>query len=62
MASLTVPENAGFVCEGSDTAGSMVPDLDPRFNQRLVHPGGDAQLGDLPVPGGVHLVLAIAED
>src|SRR5262249_7600742 len=31
------------------------------LNQRLIHPGGHAQLGDLPVPGGVPLVLAIAE-
>ena len=31
------------------------------LNRRLVHPGGGAQLGDLPILGGVALVLAIAE-
>src|SRR5215468_3838926 len=42
-------------------AGPLAPHLDPGLNQRLIHPGGHAQLGDLPVPGGVPLVLAIAE-
>jgi len=31
------------------------------LNRRLAHPGGGAQLGDLPILGGVALVLAIAE-
>jgi hypothetical protein len=49
------------VGEGRRGAGPLAPNLDPGLNQRLVCPGGDAQLGDLPVPGGIDLVLAIAE-
>ena len=58
---LTVPENTGLVCEVRCGAGPLATDLDPGLNQRLVHPGSDAQLGDLPVPRGVELVLAISE-
>ena len=61
MPQLTVPENAGLVGESRRGAGPLAPNLDPCLNQRLVHPGGDAQVGDLPVPGGVGLVLAIAK-
>jgi hypothetical protein len=39
----------------------LAPDLDPGFNKRLIYPGSDAQLDDLPVPRGVDLVLAIAQ-
>ena len=42
-------------------AGPLAPDLDPGLNERLVHPGGEAQFSDLPVPGGIALVLAVAE-
>jgi hypothetical protein len=48
----------GESCRGG---GPLAADLDPGLSQRLVHPGGDAQVGDLPVPRGVGLVLAIAE-
>ncbi len=47
--------------EGRCGGGPLAPDLDPGLDQRLVYPGGDAQVGDLPVPGGGELVLAIAE-
>ena len=42
-------------------SGPLVPDLDPGLNERPVHPGGEAQFNDLPVPGGLALVLAVAE-
>ena len=42
-------------------AGPLPPHLDPGLNQRLVHPGGHAQLDNVPVPGSVNLVLAITE-
>jgi len=49
------------VGEGRCGGGPLAPNLDPGLNQRLVHPGGDTQAGDLPVPDGVELLLAIAE-
>ena len=58
---LTVPEHAGFVSAGCRGAGPLAPDLDPGLDQGLVYPDGGAQVGDLPVPGGVALVLAVAE-
>ncbi len=61
LSPLTVPEHTGLVGEGRRSAGPLAPDLHPGLNQRLVHPRGDAQLGDPPVPGGAGLVLAIAE-
>jgi hypothetical protein len=61
-APLTVPENTGLMGEARGGAGSLAPNTDPGLGQRLVYPGGNAQAGDLPVPGRVELVLAIAED
>jgi hypothetical protein len=49
------------VSDGRGSDGLLAPGFDPGLNRRLVHPGGGAQLGDLPIPGGVALVLAIAE-
>ena len=54
---LTVPEHAGFVGDGRRGAGSVAPDLNPGLNQRLIHPRGDAHLGNLPIPGGAGLVV-----
>ena len=42
MSPLTVPENTGLVGIGQRGARPLAPDFDPGFNQRLVHPGGDA--------------------
>jgi hypothetical protein len=58
---LPVPENAGLVGGGRRGAGPLAPHLDPGLNQRLVRPGGHAQLGNVPVPGSAGLVLAIAQ-
>jgi len=33
--------------------GTLPPDGDPALDERPVCSGGDTQLGDLPVPGGV---------
>jgi len=59
---LTVPENAGLMGDACCSDGSHAPELDPGLNFHLVHTGGDAQLGDLPIPGGVKLVLGMAKD
>lgn len=58
---LTLPEDTGLVGKGRRGGRPLAPDLDPGFKKRLVYSGGDAQLGDLPVPGGVDLALAIAQ-
>ena len=58
---LTVPENTGLVGGDRRSAGPLAPYLDPGLNQRLVYPGGRAQLGNVPVPGSAGLVLAIAQ-
>jgi hypothetical protein len=44
-------------CDG----GTLPPDGDPALDERLVRSGGDAQLGDLPVPGGILAAFAEAE-
>jgi hypothetical protein len=56
-----LPQNTGPIREGRRGGGPLAPDLDPGLDQRLVYPRGDAQVGDLPVPGGVALVLPIAQ-
>ena len=61
MAPLTVPEHAGLVGGDRRGAGPLTPHLDPGLNQRLVHPSGHTQVGNMPVPGSVKLVLAIAQ-
>src|SRR5215467_10751267 len=61
MGPLTVPEHTGLVGGDRRGAGPLAPWLDPGLNQRLVHPGGHAQLGNVPVPGSVKLVLAVAQ-
>jgi hypothetical protein len=54
-------QHAGLVGARGCGARPLAPDLDPALNERLVCPGGEAQFSDLPVPGGVALVLAVAE-
>jgi hypothetical protein len=44
-------------CDG----GTLPPDDDPALDERLVRSGADAQLGDLPVPGGILASFAEAE-
>ena len=44
-------------CDG----GTLPPDGDPALDERAVRPSGDAQLGDLPVPGRVLASFAEAE-
>jgi hypothetical protein len=44
-------------CDG----GTLPPDGDPALDERLVRSGGDAQIGDLPVPGGILASFAEAE-
>ena len=61
MVPLTVPENTGLVGGERRGFGPLAPYLDPGLNQRLVYPGGRAQLGNVPVPGSVKLVLAIPQ-
>ena len=46
---------------GPRGGGPLAPDRDPAPDERRVSPGGDAQSGDLPVPGGVLPALAEAE-
>jgi hypothetical protein len=41
--------------------GPLLPRLDPPSDQRLVCPGGDAQLGHPPVMGRLGLPLAVAQ-
>jgi len=53
---LTVPENTGLVGGDRRGAGPLAAHLDPGLNQRLVHPGGRAQVGNVPVPGSARLV------
>ena len=54
-------QDAGLVGERGCGAGPLAPDLDPGLNERPVCPAGEAQFSDLPVPGGIALVLAVAE-
>lgn len=61
MSPLTVPEHTGLVGDGRRGGGPLAPDLDPGLDQRLIHPGGDAEVGNLPLPDGVELVFPIAE-
>jgi hypothetical protein len=56
---LTVPENTGLVGGDRCGAGPLAPHLDPGLHQRLVHPSGHAELGNVPVPGSAGLVLAV---
>src|SRR5690348_18055858 len=46
---------------GPRGGGPLAPDRDPAPDERRVSPGGEAQLGDLPVAGGVRPALAEAE-
>ena len=45
-------QDAGLVGERGCGADLPTPDLDPGLSKRLVHPSGEAQFSDLPVPGG----------
>ena len=58
---LTVPEHTGLVGGDRPGAGPLAPHLDPGLNHHLVHPGGHAQLGNIPVPGSAGLVLAVTQ-
>ena len=61
MAPLLLCQDAGLVGERGCGAGPVAPDLYPGLSKRPVCPAGEAQFSDLSVPGGIALVLAVAE-